>query len=73
MRQPCPSLSLAPLLLQRCTAASSTRRTVPAEQSSLTAEPIIETAPLFSSASTTPPSCGCVEAAGQPFQPSTMP
>ena len=41
-------------------AASSTRRTLPAEQLVIV-EPIIETAPLFSSASTTPPSCGCEE------------
>lgn len=52
-----------PAAVRRCRgAASSTRRTWPAEQL-VTAEPIIETAPLFC-AQTTPPYCGCEEKAG---------
>ena len=43
-------------------AASSTRRTLPAEQLVIV-EPLIETAPLFH-AETTPPYCGCEERAG---------
>ena len=49
-----------PAAVRRCRATSSTRRTEPAEQS-LTVEPIIETAPLFSALTTPPPHCGCEE------------
>ena len=52
-----------PAAVRRCwSAASSTRRTSPAEQP-VTAEPVIETAPL-PNAQTTPPYCGCEERAG---------
>ena len=53
-----------PAAVRRCRgSASSTRRTLPAEQP-VTFEPIIETAPLFSNALTTPPYCGCEDRAG---------
>ena len=52
-----------PAAVRRCReAASSTRRTSPAEQLD-TSESMIETAPLYH-ASMTPPFCGCEERAG---------
>ena len=63
MRPAMPLSTSRPAAVRRCWSATSSTLRTEAEQPD-TFEPVIETAPLFPYAKTTPPYCGCEERAG---------